>query len=123
MFGVRVRRLTYRVRARDHTPPKNAIDSETRYFTNTHLPVFAVINLPEIVKGATLCALQPDTPCRLRRLFLDEFYKNTDNGDSRPLPDYSQRKMVGSDECSSAKQARRRSCTIGFSLSSTVTIL
>jgi thymidylate synthase ThyX len=44
-----------------------------RYFTNVDLPVFCVVNLPEIVKGA-LFARYSRTKKSLRRLFLDEFY-------------------------------------------------
>jgi thymidylate synthase ThyX len=43
-----------------------------RFFTNTDLPVFALVNLPEVVKGA-LFARYSRTPKSLRRLFLDEF--------------------------------------------------
>ncbi len=50
-----------------------------RFFTNTDLPVFAVINLPEIVKGA-LFARYSRTHKSLRRLFLDEFYAQPDIG-------------------------------------------
>lgn len=28
-----------------------------RYFTNLDLPVFALVNLPEVVKGRPVCAL------------------------------------------------------------------
>ena len=45
-----------------------------RYFTNSDLPVFALRNLPEIVKGA-LFARYSRTHNPLRRLFLDEFYR------------------------------------------------
>ena len=45
-----------------------------RYFTNTERPVFALRNLPEIVKGA-LFARYSRTAKSLRRLFLDEFYR------------------------------------------------
>jgi len=45
-----------------------------RYFTNVDRPVFALRNLPEIVKGA-LFARYSRTPKSLRRLFLDEFYR------------------------------------------------
>ena len=45
-----------------------------RYFTNTDQPVFALRNLPEIVKGA-LFARYSRTAKSLRRLFLDEFYR------------------------------------------------
>ena len=41
-----------------------------RYFTNLDLPVFALVNLPEVVKGA-LFARYSRSPKSLRRLFLD----------------------------------------------------
>src|SRR5271155_2333111 len=43
-----------------------------RYFTNVYGPVFALVNLPEVVKGA-LFARYSRSPKSLRRLFLDEF--------------------------------------------------
>jgi len=42
------------------------------YFTNLDAPVFALVNLPEVVKGA-LFARYSRSPKSLRRLFLDEF--------------------------------------------------
>jgi len=45
-----------------------------RFFTNTTEPVFALVNLPEVVKGA-LFARYSRSPKSLRRLFLDEFYE------------------------------------------------
>jgi len=42
------------------------------YFTNVDKPVFALTNLPEVVKGA-LFARYSRSPKSLRRLFLDEF--------------------------------------------------
>ena len=45
----------------------------SRHFTNADKPVFALINLPEVVKGA-LFARYSRSPKSLRRLFLDEFY-------------------------------------------------
>lgn len=50
-----------------------------RYFTNVDRPVFAVRNLPEIVKGG-LFARYSRTPKSLRRLFLDEFYDGEAGG-------------------------------------------
>ena len=44
----------------------------SRYFTNLDGPVFALVNLPEVVKGA-LFARYSRTTKSLRRLFLDEF--------------------------------------------------
>src|SRR3974377_2350762 len=43
-----------------------------RYVTNLDGPVFALVNLPEAVKGA-LFARYSRSPKSLRRLFLDEF--------------------------------------------------
>src|SRR5574338_1600985 len=42
------------------------------YFTNLDAPIFALVNLPEVVKGA-LFARYSRSPKSLRRLFLDEF--------------------------------------------------
>ena len=44
------------------------------YFTSTQDDVFALINLPEIVKG-TLFSRYSRTAKDVRRLFLDEFFK------------------------------------------------
>ena len=44
-----------------------------KYFTNTDKPVFGLINLPDVVKGA-LFARYSRSNKSLRRLFLDEFY-------------------------------------------------
>jgi thymidylate synthase ThyX len=46
------------------------------YFTNLEGPVFALINLPEVVKGA-LFARYSRSAKSLRRLFLDEFREQT----------------------------------------------
>jgi thymidylate synthase ThyX len=43
------------------------------YFTNVDRPIFALVNLPETVKGA-LFARYSRSPKSLRRLFLDEFH-------------------------------------------------
>ncbi|HEX2043434.1 MAG TPA: FAD-dependent thymidylate synthase [Acidimicrobiales bacterium] len=48
-----------------------------RYFTNLDGPVFALVNLPEVVKGA-LFARYSRSPKSLRRLFLDEFVGELD---------------------------------------------
>src|SRR4030081_1195077 len=48
-----------------------------RYFTNLDEPVFALVNLPEVVKGA-LFARYSRTHKSLRRLFLDEFVGDLD---------------------------------------------
>lgn len=56
--------------------PEEFTDAESdilrRYFTNLDQPVFALVNLPEVVKGA-LFARYSRSPRSLRRLFLDEF--------------------------------------------------
>jgi thymidylate synthase ThyX len=48
-----------------------------RYFTNLDKPVFALVNLPEVVKGA-LFARYSRSPLSLRRLFLQEFVGDLD---------------------------------------------
>lgn len=50
-----------------------------RYFTNLDQPVFALVNLPEVVKGA-LFARYSRSASSLRRLFLDEFLDDLDIG-------------------------------------------
>ncbi|MFM7899956.1 MAG: FAD-dependent thymidylate synthase, partial [Actinomycetota bacterium] len=57
------------------TPEESAV--LRRYFTNLDLPVFALVNLPEVVKGA-LFARYSRTAKSLRRLFLDEFVSDLD---------------------------------------------
>ena len=52
------------------------------YFTNLDGPVFALVNLPEVVKGA-LFARYSRSPKSLRRLFLDEFSDQVATGDAR----------------------------------------
>ena len=50
------------------------------YFTNLDDPVFALINLPEVTKGA-LFARYSRSPKSLRRLFLDEFAEHAEAAD------------------------------------------
>lgn len=50
-----------------------------RFFTNTDGPVFGVVNLPEVVKGA-LFARYSRSHKSLRRLFLDEFHNQPELG-------------------------------------------
>jgi hypothetical protein len=61
--------------------PEVFTDSESeilvRYFTNLDGPVFALVNLPEVVKGA-LFARYSRSSKSLRRLFLDEFVNDLD---------------------------------------------
>lgn len=59
---------------------KEETDILNQYFTNTTKPVFGLINMPEVVKGA-LYARYSRSPKSLRRLFLDEFY----NGDEEKI--------------------------------------
>jgi thymidylate synthase ThyX len=62
-------------------PAENFTDDEAAvlrpYFTNLDRPVFALVNLPEVVKGA-LFARYSRTHKSLRRLFLDEFVADLD---------------------------------------------
>jgi thymidylate synthase ThyX len=71
--------------AEDWTPQERAILQP--YFTNLDGPVFALVNLPEVVKGA-LFARYSRTTKSLRRLFLDEFAKDVEDvhadGPARP---------------------------------------
>ncbi len=50
-----------------------------RFFTDLDGPVYAVVNLPEVVKGA-LFARYSRSPKSVRRLFLDEFVADADTG-------------------------------------------
>ena len=56
---------------------EDEVDVLRRYFTNLDQPVFALVNLPEVVKGA-LFARYSRSPKSLRRLFLDEFLGDLD---------------------------------------------
>ncbi len=61
--------------AEEFTPEESEI--LRRYFTNLDGPVFALVNLPEVVKGA-LFARYSRSAKSLRRLFLDEFVGELD---------------------------------------------
>jgi thymidylate synthase ThyX len=61
--------------AEDFAPEE--ADVLRRYFTNLDGPVFALVNLPEVVKGA-LFARYSRSAKSLRRLFLDEFVGELD---------------------------------------------
>lgn len=66
--------------AEEFSPTEQAI--LRRYFTNLEGPVFALVNLPEVVKGA-LFARYSRSAKSLRRLFLDEFVNDLDvSGDA-----------------------------------------
>src|SRR5207253_3426644 len=73
--GVRSARMTD-----EFSPDERALLAP--YFTNLDRPVFALVNLPEVVKGA-LFARYSRSPKSLRRLFLDEFLTG-DVGLTRP---------------------------------------
>jgi thymidylate synthase ThyX len=60
-----------------YTPEEQA--ALAPYFTNLDGPVFALVNLPEVVKGA-LFARYSRSPKSLRRLFLDEFLEEAGAG-------------------------------------------
>src|SRR5664279_1587050 len=55
-----------------------------KYFTNLEGPVFALVNLPEVVKGA-LFARYSRSSKSLRRLFLDEFVGDLDLSDDESV--------------------------------------
>jgi thymidylate synthase ThyX len=57
----------------------------TPYFTSLDGPVFALVNLPEVVKGA-LFARYSRSPKSLRRLFLDEFLSDGVGRGASPPP-------------------------------------
>jgi thymidylate synthase ThyX len=65
-------------------PEFNAVESSLleRYFTNLDQPVFALRNLPEVVKGA-LFSRYSRTEKSLRRVLLDEFINEPDSGFDR----------------------------------------
>lgn len=72
----------YNHRAVEHfqepfTPAETAVLA--RFFTNVDRPVFGLINLPEVVKGA-LFARYSRSSKSVRRLFLDEFVANPETG-------------------------------------------
>jgi thymidylate synthase ThyX len=62
--------------ATEHFTPSER-DVLRRYVTNLDGPVFALVNLPEVVRGA-LFARYSRSPKSLRRLFLDEFVGDLD---------------------------------------------
>lgn len=61
----------------NYTPDESRVLS--RFFTNLDQPVFAIVNLPEVVKGA-LFARYSRSHKSVRRLFLDEFYNQPEVG-------------------------------------------
>ncbi len=65
--------MTHPYVAEEYTPAEQEILQ--RFVTNLDRPVFALVNLPEVVKGA-LFARYSRTAKPLRRLFLDEFVRD-----------------------------------------------
>jgi thymidylate synthase ThyX len=65
------------------TPTTEATRAIAPYFTNLDRPVFALVNLPETVKGA-LFARYSRSPKPLRQLFLDEFFESVSDGPAEP---------------------------------------
>ncbi len=66
----------------EQTPEEFTEDERARlapFFTDLDGPVFALVNLPEVVKGA-LFARYSRSPKPLRRLFLDEFSEAAETG-------------------------------------------
>src|SRR2546427_7458754 len=64
----------------EFSPAESALLS--RYFTNLDRPVFALRNLPEVVKGA-LFSRYSRTEKSLRRVLLDEFINEPNSGFDR----------------------------------------
>ncbi len=62
----------------EHFSPEERTVLE-RHFTNLDSPVFAIVNLPEVVKGA-LFARYSRSPKSVRRLFIDEFHGAPETG-------------------------------------------
>ena len=67
----------------EFTPHEQAVLD--RYVSNTDRPVFALLDLPEVVKGA-LYARYSRSPKSLRRLLLDEFAEDLSEQVTAPLP-------------------------------------
>lgn len=81
--------MTSRYHVEDFTAAERAVLN--RHFTNLDQPVFGLINLPEVVKGA-LFARYSRTHKSVRRLFLDEF---VDDEESPIAPEADSRPGVG----------------------------
>ena len=110
--------------AEDFSPEEE--DILRRYVTNLDRPVFALVNLPEVVKGA-LFARYSRSSKSLRRLFLDEFVGDLDiSGDAastRPSGSAGPRSSttacssstattrLPSSAASTSRASRRRTCS------------
>lgn len=77
----------------------------SRYFTNLDRPVFALRNLPEVVKGA-LFSRYSRTEKSLRRVLLDEFINQPDSGFER---------LAGAPSQGSPRSQGEASDFVGFS--------
>jgi thymidylate synthase ThyX len=75
------------------------------YFTNLDRPVFALRNLPEVVKAA-LFARYSRSPKSLRRLFLDEFLEGGELGDLVAAADASTASAEARSEIGVARSQR-----------------
>jgi thymidylate synthase ThyX len=88
-------------------PREQFSDTERRllepHFTNLDRPVFCIVGLPEVVKGA-MFARYSRYPGTLRRLFLDEF---ADEGDGRPATDPPAGLPAGGTFSTGAERAQR----------------
>ena len=87
-FGERGKRTTI-IRVLDSVSPVEDFTANERralapYFTNVDRPVFALRNLPEVVKGA-LFARYSRSAKSVRRLFLDEFHEAVASGASETV--------------------------------------
>jgi thymidylate synthase ThyX len=78
-FPVSSRVRSGRVQYHQETFSPEEVRILARFFTNTDRPVFALVNLPEVVKGA-LFARYSRSSKSIRRLFLDEFASDPDAG-------------------------------------------
>jgi hypothetical protein len=87
-----------------------------RYFTNLDGPVFALVNLPEVVKGA-LFARYSRSAKSLRRLFLDEFVGELDIEGNRSMPPSAWHAPRSSTRRSSSSTATTRSPSSAVSTS------
>src|SRR3984893_10503445 len=77
MAGTTISDTVTGTNASEFTPAESALLE--RYFTNLDRPVFALRNLPEVVKGA-LFSRYSRTEKTLRRVLLDEFINEPDSG-------------------------------------------
>jgi len=73
--------MTLPFASEEFSPEEEAVLS--RHFTELRGPAFALVNLPEVVKGA-LFARYSRTRKSLRRLFLDEFLEQVGEAPTTP---------------------------------------